>query len=194
MTRKYNSQHRTESAERTRQAIVEAAVRLHGQGVTVLSAVAEEAGVSLPTVNKYFPTREDLFVACTSHVAASLEFPSPEELLEITHPGERLQRVVRELFRLHEETLGQVWLGYKLETESPVIAGAVAYQEATVALLADTLPYEHAADDPEIARRFVRAALSPLSYRALRVKNGLSYEESVRNMTLALAGILNIEV
>jgi hypothetical protein len=42
--------------------------------------------------------------------------------------------------------------------------------------------------------RFVRAALNPLSYRALRVKNELGFEDSVRNMTIALAGVLNVDV
>jgi AcrR family transcriptional regulator len=194
MTRKYDSRRRAESAERTRQTIVEAAVKLHGQGITILSAIAEEAGVSLPTVNKYFPTREDLFEACTGHVAANLEYPSPETLREIAHPGERLRRIVQEVFSLHEETIGQSWTGYKLEDDSPVMARAMANYEEFVARLAEAVPYENAAENRDIVTRFVRAALSPLSYRALRVKNGLGFEDAVKNMTLALAGVLNIEV
>jgi AcrR family transcriptional regulator len=46
MKRTYNSQRRAANAERTRQAIVEAAVKLHGEGVTTLTAVADAAGVS----------------------------------------------------------------------------------------------------------------------------------------------------
>ncbi len=41
--------------------------------------------------------------------------------------------------------------------------------------------------------RFVRAALHPLTYRALRLKNGIGFEDAVDHMTLALAGVLNIE-
>ena len=193
MKRTYNSRRRAESALHTRQAIVEAAVKLHGEGITTLAAVAEEAGVSLPTLNKYFPTREDLFTACTSHVAQGLEYPSPESLLAIQNPGERLRCVVQAVFALHEATFGQVWTGYKLEDESPVLAQAVAGQEGVVALLADTLTEDRAAGDRDTAMRFVRAALSPLTYRALRLRNGLSFEESVSNMTVALAGLLDIE-
>jgi AcrR family transcriptional regulator len=192
--RKYDSNRRAAMAEETRQAIVEAAVKLHGVGITTFSAVADEAGVSLPTVNKYFPTREDLFMACTSHVAAQLEFEPPEVLLAIQNPGERLRRVVHEVFSLHEQTIGHHWTGYKLEDESPVMAQTMLEVEAVVATLASVLPYENAVDAPDIAERFVRAALNPLSYRALRVKNELGFEDAVRNMTIALAGVLNIDV
>lgn len=193
MTRIYHSRRRAESAAHTRQVIIEAAIKLHGEGITTLSAVADEAGVSLPTVNKYFPTREDLFAACTTHVAANLEYPSPETVRAIKNPGDRLRRVVQEVYRLHEETFGQLWTGYKLEDESPVLAQAIANHEGLVAMLADTLVYDHAASDRDTVTRFVRAALSPLTYRALRLKNGLGFDQAVNNMTLALAGVLNIE-
>jgi AcrR family transcriptional regulator len=193
MKRTYNSRRRVESAQSTRQAIIEAAVQMHGEGITTLSAVAEEAGVSLPTLTKYFPTREDLFDACTSHVAQILEFPSPETFTAIPNMGERLRRVVQEVFHLHEQIFGQLWTGYKLEDESPVLARTNAQTEALIATLADTLCYDHAVGDRDAATRFVRAALHPLTYRALRLKNGLSFEDAVNNMTLALAGLLNIE-
>ena len=192
--RTYNSRRRVESATQTRQAIIEAAVRMHGEGITTLSAVADEAGVSLPTLNKYFPTREALFDACTSHVAQNLQFLSPDTLRAMDDPGERLRHVVQESFRLHEETFGQVWTGYKLEDESPVLAQATAEYEQVIAALVDTLSYDQAVGDPDTVSRFVRAALSPLTYRALRLKNGLSREEAVNHMTLALAGVLNIQV
>lgn len=194
MARKYNSRRRAESAEHTRQAIIEAAVKMHGKGITTLPAVAEEAGVSLPTVNKYFPTREDLFNACTSHVAANLEYTPPETLLAISNPGSRLRRVVGEIYRLNEETFGHSWTGYKLEDESPVLAQAIANVEGLVAALAETLPYEGTVGNQDTMKRFVRALLNPLTYRALRLKNGLSFEEAVEHMTMALAAVLNIKV
>ena len=45
MPRKYDSQRREEAAARTRQAIVDAAVKLHGEGITTVAAVADEAHV-----------------------------------------------------------------------------------------------------------------------------------------------------
>lgn len=193
MTRKYDSRRRAENANNTRQAIVDAAVRLHGEGISTLATIAEEAGVSLPTLNKYFPTREDLFSACTSQHAAQLEYTLPETFLAIQNPGDRLRGVVEEAYRLNEVTFGQMWLGYRLEDESPVLTQAISNYENLIIMLAETLPYDNAVGDQDTVRRFVRAALHPFTYRALRLKNGLDFEEAVNHMTLALAGLLNVE-
>lgn len=186
MKRTYTSKRRTESAEHTRQAIVEAAVRMHSQGIVTMSAVAEEAGVSLPTVNKYFPTREDLFTACTGHFGSTLDLPSPEALAAIPDRIQRIEQVVAEVFRLHEQSLGVVWTGYKLEDESPVLASAIADQEHFVSSLVDTLPLDAA----DARRPFVQALLNPLTYRALRLRNGLDFESAVDYTAQALIGLL----
>jgi len=185
--RKYNSRRRAESAERTRQAIVEAAVKMHSEGITTLTAVAEEAGVSLPTVNKYFPTREDLFGACTSHVAATLDYPSPEALASINDLAERIEQTVRAAYRLNETSFGTSWTGYTLEDESPVLAQAMVDFEGFLNLLADMLLPDDA--DP-VQQAFVRTLFNPLTYRALRLKNQLSQEAAVQQTTQALICLL----
>lgn len=187
MKRTYTSRRRAESAERTCQAIVEAAVRMHGQGITTLAAVAKEAGVSLPTVNKYFPTREDLFGACTGHFVSTLELPSPEALSAIPDRKQRIEAVVAEVFRLHEVSIGVVWTGYRLEDESPVLAGAIADQEHLVSSMVDLLPL----DEGSALRPFVQALLNPLTYRALRVRNGMDYESAVDHMAQTLICLLD---
>jgi len=190
MARKYDSAWRQASAAQTRQAIVEAAVKLHGLGITTVAAVADEAGVSLPTVNKYFPTREDLFGACTRHVAERLEYVSPAELAAIADPAERLAAVVRQLLALFEQTLGQAWTGYVLEDESPVLAAAMAETDGLARMIADVIFGDEV--PPEGLRRFVYGLLHPLTYRALRVKQGLSLDEAVEYMVLALGRLLDI--
>ncbi len=187
MARQYTSRRRAESAEHTRLSIVEAAVRMHGQGITTLSAVAEEAGVALPTLNKYFPTREDLFSACTGHFASTLDYPSQEALAAIPDRTQRIQQVVAEVFRLHEESLGVLWTGYKLEDESPVLAKTIAAHEDFVSQMIDTLQIE-AADS---LRPFVTALLNPLTYRALRLRNGLDFEAAVEYTSQVLIGLLD---
>jgi AcrR family transcriptional regulator len=185
--RTYNSRRRAESAERTRQAIVEAAVKMHSQGITTLAAVAEEAGVSLPTVNKYFPTREDLFTACTSHVAATMAYPPIESLAAISDLAERIHQTVREAYQLNEATFGTAWTGYMLEDESPTMARAMQDYEALLNAMADLL----LPDGAEPAQQaFVRALISPLTYRALRLKNQLSQEKAVQHSAQALICVL----
>ena len=186
MKRTYKSRRRKESAKRTRQTIIEAAVKLHGEGVTTMTAVAEEAGVSLPTVNKYFPTREDLFAACTGHVATTLEYPEQDALVAIADRNSRIQQVVTEVFRLHEQIFGVSWTGYKLEDESPVLAKATADQEDFVNRMVDNLQIK----DPDSLRSFAQGLLNPLTYRALRLRNGLDFDAAVQYTTQALICLL----
>lgn len=192
MTRKYDSKRRTVSAEQTRLAIVEAAIKLHGIGITAFSAVADEAGVALPTVTKHFPTREDLFMACTAHHLGHLTLPTVEELRAVRHPADRLRRLVQEVCQLHEQTFGQLWTGYKLEDESPVLMKAVQSYEALIANLVETLTFDDTEKDRAAIAAFVRAMLNPLTYRALRSRNQLSMEEVIQHMTSALASVLQI--
>lgn len=192
MTRKYDSSRRAASAARTQQAIVEAAVKLHAKGIITLAAVADEAGVSLPTVNKYFPTREDLFAACTMHVANNLTPPAPESLAAISDPAERIAQAVRQVYTLHETAFGHAWTGYKLEDESPVMAQAMANFEGIMDELAEPLldDWHSEAVDKEAMTGFVRAMLNPLTYRALRLKGGLDFDTAVNMMALALTQML----
>lgn len=189
MPRQYNSQRRELAAARTRQSIVEATVKLHGLGITTLSAVADEAGVSLPTVNKYFPTREDLFGACTRHMAGNLDYVAPEELAAIQDPAERIYATVRQIFSLHEQTFGQSWTGYTLEDDSPVMAKAMADYEGLIGMLAEAIFDDES--DRAVRRDFVQGLLNPLTYRALRLKQGLTFDEAVEQMVYTLRKLLD---
>lgn len=189
--RAYHSPLRRASATRTREAIVAAAVRLHARGITALGAVADEAGVSLPTVAKYFPNRERLFEACTGHAVATTEYPSAETLAAIADPAERVARIVRETLALHEKLFGLSWTGYRLAGDSPVMAAAVRDYEAAVASLADAVfgADAQAADDG--TRGMVRALLAPLAYRALRQQGGLDPEAAIEQTARALQRLLD---
>jgi AcrR family transcriptional regulator len=63
--RRYQSHLRDEQAEATRTRILDATVRAMADGVATISmpAVAREAGVSVPTVYRHFPTKSDLVAA-----------------------------------------------------------------------------------------------------------------------------------
>jgi AcrR family transcriptional regulator len=196
MPRTYQSRRRAESAAQTRNAIVEAAVKLHGLGITTLAAVAEEAGVSLPTVNKYFPTREDLFGACTHHIGQLLDVRMPDAFEAIEPPGKRLRAMVTHLFGLHEFTFGQSWTGYTLEAESEIFKTTMRGYEAMGDALADaiTAMRRDASGPDDATTGFVRGLLGPLTYRALRLQGQLSHEQAVEQVTLALAARLKIDL
>ncbi len=71
-SRTYNSPLREQRAAETRRRIVEGAIRLLAQGSSALTipAVAKEAGVAVPTVYRYFATKEDLEEGVGQHVRA----------------------------------------------------------------------------------------------------------------------------
>lgn len=74
MKRRYDSSSRLAAAELNRRRIVQATVELHAENGAMGSThemIARRAGVSLPTVYKYFPTRNDLIPHCTGAVMAA---------------------------------------------------------------------------------------------------------------------------
>jgi AcrR family transcriptional regulator len=70
-TRPYRSELREAQAEGTRARILDAAMRVISTGIAGLSvpAVAREAGVSVPTVYRHFPTKRELLAAVYPHAA-----------------------------------------------------------------------------------------------------------------------------
>lgn len=196
MKRPYKSQRRAESKARTIQDILEAALRLHGRGVTELNAIAREAAVSPATVRKYFPTREDLFRGCTSHFLRSHEPPSLESLARVADPGERLLRVTSQVYAFHEMAFGPSWLAHRLQEESPAMAQVVAATESFVRAAAEVAFRDWnggtSAADREAAIGFARGLLSPLTYRALRLTGGLDPQTAAKQAALALSRLVGI--
>ena len=104
--RKYNLGSRQAAAEGTRRGIVRATTKLHAQhGAlgTTHEMIAQSAGVSLPTVYKYFPTRNHLIPHCTGLVWSE----APVKLDESVFAGKsdvpsRLRALTRRAFDLHE--------------------------------------------------------------------------------------------
>jgi AcrR family transcriptional regulator len=82
MTRPYTMKRRAEQLDETRQRIVDATVSLHeelGPARTTVTAIAERAGVSRPTVYNQFPDDRALFAACSSHWREQHPMPSLED-------------------------------------------------------------------------------------------------------------------
>jgi len=86
--RLYDNSHRAAQAAQTRELILEALVRVMARGVAELSipAVAREAGVSLRTVYRHFPTKRDLLAAMDTHFEKRMGYslaPYPRDLDEL---------------------------------------------------------------------------------------------------------------
>ena len=100
---------RAASRQETRDRIVEATARLHGErGVlgTSWQDIAREADVSVSTVYAHFPSLDELLPACGQLVMSRVRPPSARDAAVIIGDArstrERLVRVARELFAFYE--------------------------------------------------------------------------------------------
>src|SRR5260370_22862699 len=82
MARTYVSKLRAEQAEATRLRIIEAVAAVLGRDLSefTMPSVAAEAGVSVATVQRIFPTKRDLLEVLARHYSATtrrVAFPAP---------------------------------------------------------------------------------------------------------------------
>jgi AcrR family transcriptional regulator len=92
----YQSQLRQEQMKRTREQILEGLIKTMASGISELSipAVAHDAGVSIPTVYRYFPTKRDLIEALGGYVVEKIGI----NVVQLPHSPEELASSVREMF------------------------------------------------------------------------------------------------
>lgn len=185
MKRTYDSSKRKEAALRTRRKILQAALKLHWEGVTEIEPLAQKAGCSVPTVRKHFPTKEALFKGCTRTFAESLTFPDMNALGAIDNPRVRLNACVSELCRIHEAMFGYAWLSAHMRRHSPTLDQEMkGYEGLTDALVGLLVP-------PESPRgATLRGLLDFLTYRALRLSGGLSPEQARDELIATLDPLL----
>src|SRR6185503_10074161 len=104
--RAYDRRLRLAGAEEAKRRIVEAAAALHaehGGCGTSHAMIARKAGVSIPTVYKYFPTGNHLVPACTGLVAGRAPVRLDETLFQgLDGVPARVRALAGALFRLHE--------------------------------------------------------------------------------------------
>lgn len=173
MVRRYDSSRRKKAAEQTRARIVRAALKLHWEGITEYEPLAEEAGCSLPTVRRHFPTKESLFQGCTRAFGETLEMPDLGALGALADPGRRLEQSVAELCRIHEAMFGYAWLSAHQRKDSPTLDQEMtAYEGLAHAIAEIVAPADSTKAGP------IRGLLDFLTYRALRLSGGLSPTEA----------------
>jgi AcrR family transcriptional regulator len=182
MVRHYNSSRRQKAAEQTRRDILRAALKLHWEGVTEYDPLAREAGCSVATVRKHFPTKEDLFRSCTRTFAETIDMPDLEALAKIPDADVRMRTAVRELCRIHAAMFGYAWLSEKLRGESPTLDGEMTAYSGLTDAIADLIA---PADSPFSG--LVRGLLDFLTYRALRLSGQLAAEDAADALSTALA-------
>jgi len=184
MPRQYDSSRRRQAARQTRRDILQAALKLHAEGVTEYEPLAREAGCSVATVRKHFPTKETLFQNCTRTFAETLRLPDLAALQAIPDRQQRKQQSIAELCRIHEAMFGYAWLGAQLRGDSPTLDHEMAaYEGLADAVTALITP----PGSPRAA--LIRALLDFLSYRALRLSGQFSEQEAAAELSAIIQAL-----
>jgi AcrR family transcriptional regulator len=141
---KYKLKKRAERQEGTRLQIVRATLQLHetvGSTAATISAIAEKAGVSRPTVYNHFPDGlESLGRACSELELSENPLPDPERWAKIADPQERLRSALAELYAYFRRREG-LWANIVRDAElvdmgeelKPIIAHWERMQETLAA-------------------------------------------------------------
>jgi AcrR family transcriptional regulator len=141
-SRTYELKQRAERQQETRRRIVEAAVELHamvGPSRTTVTAIAERAGVTRPTVYAHFPDDRSLFQACSGHVRATVPPPDPTSWRSISDPGERLETALRDLYGYYEHLEPLLENVQRDAAVMPIVAEMNAYRVRYLEQICDLL-------------------------------------------------------
>jgi AcrR family transcriptional regulator len=170
----------------TRRRIVEAAVELHstvGPARTSLSAVAERAGVSRPTVYAHFPDKPSLFAACSQEAMTADPWPDPRPWRSIADPIERLQHALGELYAHYGRTgrlTANILRDLDLLPQVPGRSLNDLYRAMRTALVGD---WQVADDRRELLRAAVDHALDFYSWRSLVSEHEIDDAQAIELMT-----------
>lgn len=140
--RAYRSQLRAEQTDETRSRILDATVRVMATGIASLSipAVADEAGVSIPTVYRHFGTKAELLAALYPHAVGRAAFEAttkaPESLPEFRAV---IQRVFAGLDSMDDIARAAMASPAAEEARRLSMPGRVSLVERFVARVAPTL-------------------------------------------------------
>lgn len=170
--RRYDRTLRKAAAEEARRRIVEAAAALHakhGGGGTSHAMIARKAGVSVPTVYKYFPTANDLIPACTGLIAGRAPIALDERLFEgLRGVPERVRTLARALFGLHEYFSPWLRWSHADAAEFPALREFLGHvQEHQLAMIRLALAPKGAKAPPETLVLLARILLDFPSWKTL---------------------------
>ena len=193
MPRRYDMTRRAASRQETRERIVEATAKLHGElGVlgTSWQDIAREADVSVSTVYAHFPSLDELLPACGQLVMSRVRPPSAGDADEIIGGAqstrERLVRVARELFAFYERGGPHIEVDVR-ERRLPGMREWEASQRATVAALVRAAL---AGERPAAASvQLISAFFDLATYKALRTR-GVTTRRAAETAAEVALGLL----
>ena len=195
MPRRYSMVNRARMTARTHAAIEMALVRLlatrHYDAIS-MTGIAEEADVSVRTVQRHFRTKGEL-------LAAAVRYPTEaiSEELSKRPPGqsarEDMQSLVAALFAVYSRHRPEIWAIYTRSAQVPELmraqlAGGVVWLSSVDALMARWS--DGCAIDPLLAKRAIAALTSYPAWRGLAGAGGFGSPEAEALVTKLLCDFI----
>jgi AcrR family transcriptional regulator len=193
-SRRYELKRRAERQQETRRRIVEAAVELHttlGPSRTTVSAIAERAGVTRPTVYAHFPDERALFLACSGHVREAVPPPDQGAWRAIADPAERLATALRDLYGYYER-LEPLFENVQRDVATmPIVAEIYAHRVRYLEEVADVLlePWPARGSSRARLRCAIGHALEFGTWQSLVRRQGCTGNDAVQLMVSFVSGV-----
>ena len=190
---KYKLKRRAERQEETRLRIARAAVELHqtvGPSKTTMRALAEEAGVSRPTIYSHFPNELSLFKACSSLDLSENPPPDPNPWAKIADPEERLRSALTEVYAYYlrrERIMYNVLRDAQGDAEvnanmREVLKPLFAHWERMKEILATAWEVSEERPQQQLLRGAIGVALDFQTWRTMVRGQGLTDEQAIELM------------
>lgn len=147
--RAYNNEGRLLQQAELKARIAEAAARLHktqGALATSYAQIAQEAGVSVPTVYKHYPTLDELVQACTAHVASLAPSFPQEAILDAPDLATAAEALVAAMDATHAHFAP--WMAWREQNRIPALAAMLAEQRSQLLALCEAVLARHLGPGP----------------------------------------------
>ena len=185
MGRRYRAEHREAQAAATRDLLLDTALRLlrHTRPVDLAYArIALEAGVSVRTLYRHFPKSDDLFLALSDRLMASVGVEPAAPLPDIA----TAMATVRRSFELLEADPALFRVFFAVPTRSR--AGGAASMERLLA------PYvaHLSADGQRAVAAVIDLMVSPYAWDVLHANWGADADLAYRAITAGIRAILEL--
>jgi AcrR family transcriptional regulator len=193
---KYELKKRAERQEQTRLRIARATLELHeilGPALTTRSAIAEQAGVTRPTVYSHFPDELSLGKACSSLELSDNPLPDPGPWQEVADPEQRLRMALGELYA-YFRSRERLWTNILRDQEMPLTNDDPQAHEADAEIMEPiflhwermkqslTTGWGASEESPLLVLSAIGLALDFQTWRAMACTQDLSDDQAIELM------------
>lgn len=189
-TRRYTNAWREQQAAQTRDSILDALVQVLAGGLADLSmpAIAREAGLSVRTIYRHFPTKRDLLIALGEHMDQRAGY----QWEPVPRSPEDLSQTIRDAYRQADtltteiQTAYATGLGQQVRRERDMPIKLQVFADALAPVLGSLPP-----DEQRHLVHLVTVLISRYTLHRFKADLGVSADEAAETVVWALQTLLH---